>query len=203
MDGHLLEGRDVLGQLLVRREERRAARQTKPAKSEYHEWLTYEFTEREPAKATVALKWEELQVPSRSRSTTRTRSGSTTCARDLRGSAGFNWQNWQQAADFCAQNKIDLPEALKWAERAVSDPNVGRRGELPDAHDALPAPGAERQDAEAAKTFDKALNHPTATPIQIHQVGRQLMADGKKEQAMSIFQLNAKRFRTSGRSTSG
>jgi len=37
----------------------------KPAKSEYHEWLTYEFTEREPAKATVALKWEELAVPVR------------------------------------------------------------------------------------------------------------------------------------------
>jgi len=36
---------------------------TKAGKSEYHEWLTYEFTEREPAKATVALKWEELQVP--------------------------------------------------------------------------------------------------------------------------------------------
>src|ERR1017187_5811555 len=35
----------------------------KPAKSEYHEWLTYDFVEREPAKATVALKWEELQVP--------------------------------------------------------------------------------------------------------------------------------------------
>ena len=29
---------------------------TKPAKSEYHEWLTYEFTERDPAKATVALE---------------------------------------------------------------------------------------------------------------------------------------------------
>jgi hypothetical protein len=36
---------------------------TKAAKSEYHEWLTYEFTEPEPAKTTLALKWEELQVP--------------------------------------------------------------------------------------------------------------------------------------------
>ena len=35
----------------------------KPAKSEYHEWLTYDFTEREPAKTTVALRWEDLQVP--------------------------------------------------------------------------------------------------------------------------------------------
>jgi hypothetical protein len=33
------------------------------AGGQYHEWLTYAFVEREPAKATVALKWEELQVP--------------------------------------------------------------------------------------------------------------------------------------------
>jgi len=45
--------------------------------------------------------------------------------RDLRGWAGFFWQNWQQAADFCAQNKVDLPEALTWAQRAVSDPFSG------------------------------------------------------------------------------
>ena len=47
---------------------------------------------------------------------------------------------------------------------------------------------------EAAKTFDKALNHPTATPIQIHQTARQLMASGKKDQAVRVFQFNAKRF---------
>ena len=35
----------------------------KPAKSDYHEWLTYEFTERQPDHATLAMKWEDLQVP--------------------------------------------------------------------------------------------------------------------------------------------
>jgi len=36
---------------------------TKPVKSEYHEWLTYEFTDRQLDKATVALMWEDLAVP--------------------------------------------------------------------------------------------------------------------------------------------
>src|SRR5688572_24477969 len=35
----------------------------KPEKSEYHEWLTYEFTDRQADRATLALKWEELALP--------------------------------------------------------------------------------------------------------------------------------------------
>src|SRR5688500_16397895 len=35
----------------------------KPSKAEFNEWLTYEFIDRKPSTATVALKWEELQVP--------------------------------------------------------------------------------------------------------------------------------------------
>src|SRR5262249_30323400 len=50
------------------------------------------------------------------------------------------------------------------------------------------------QDQEAAKTFDKAINHPTATPIQIHMAARQLLTDGKKEQAVRVFPLKAKRY---------
>ena len=38
------------------------------------------------------------------------------------------------------------------------------------------------------------MNLPGATPIQIHQVGRGLLAEGKAQQALSIFQTNAKRF---------
>src|SRR5687767_8860061 len=34
----------------------------KPSKAEYNEWLTYEFTDRKADRATVALKWEDLQV---------------------------------------------------------------------------------------------------------------------------------------------
>ena len=37
--------------------------QAKPAKGDYHEWLNYEFTERNPDKVTAALEWENLQVP--------------------------------------------------------------------------------------------------------------------------------------------
>jgi tetratricopeptide (TPR) repeat protein len=168
---------------------------TKAAKSDYHEWLTYEFTEREPAKATVALKWEALQIPLSITVDNPNQLWVDQMRAELRQSAGFNYQNWQQAADFCAQNKINLAEGLAWAQRAVSDPtwsggveNFSTLATLSNLQD------LNGMGPEAAKTFDKALNHPTATPVQIHLAGRQLMAMGKKEQAFKVFQLNAKRF---------
>ena len=37
----------------------------KPRKAPYTHWLTYDFVERKPAEATVALRWDELEVPVR------------------------------------------------------------------------------------------------------------------------------------------
>jgi hypothetical protein len=168
---------------------------TKPGKSEYHEWLTYEFTEREPAKATVALKWEELQIPLSITVDNPNQIWVDNMRAELRGAAGFSNQNWRLAADFCAQNKINLAEALTWAQRAVSDPtwsggeeNFSTLATLANLQD------LNGRAEEAAKTFDKALNYPAASPIQIHMAGRQLLTSGKKEQALRVFQLNAKRF---------
>jgi hypothetical protein len=37
--------------------------ETTPEEHAYTHWLTYEFTDRQPDRATVALQWENLQVP--------------------------------------------------------------------------------------------------------------------------------------------
>lgn len=167
---------------------------TKAVKSEYHEWLTYEFTEREPAKATVALKWEELAIPLTITVDNAKELWVDAMRTDLHGFAGFNWQNWQQAAAYCAQNKVDLPEALTWAQRAVSDPFVGGQENFQTLATLARLQELNGQQAEAAKTFEKALNHRTANPIQIHMAARQLMTEGKKDEAVRVFQFNAKRF---------
>jgi Protein of unknown function (DUF2911) len=168
--------------------------QTKPGKSEYHEWLTYEFTEREPERATVALEWEELRIPFTVTVDNATQLWVDNMRKDLRGFAGFSWQNWQQAAAFCAQNKSNLPEALKWAERAVSDPFAGGEENFVTLSTLARLQRLNGREPEAAKTFDKAIQHPTAQPLQIHLAARQLLTDGKKQEALQVFQLNAKRF---------
>ncbi len=165
----------------------------KPEKAPYREWLTYEFTDREPTVATVALKWEDLQVPIRITVENAPELYVEQLRKELRTDLGFSSSNWRQAADYCLTNKADLPQALAWARKAATDPNVGEENfqNLTTLWRAELANGLE---ADAAKTLDKALAHPTAQPILVHLLGRQLLGEGKKAEAMKIFELNARRF---------
>ena len=165
----------------------------KPGKDEYHEWLTYDFVVREPAKATVALKWEDLQVPLTITVDDVPARWVAKLRDELRGYTGFYWENWQRAADYCLQNKINLPEALAWAERGAG-PNFGGDNQVQALATLARAQAANGKEAESAKTWDKAINLPGVTAIQIHQVGRSLLAEGKAQQSLGVFQANAKRF---------
>ena len=168
---------------------------TKPVKVPYHEWLTYEFTEREAARTTLALEWEELAIPLSISVDDVTKLWVDNMRKDLRTWAGFQWTNWQQAAAYCAQNKVNLPEAETWAQRAVSDPTwSGGSENFATLATLSRLQKLNGKTDEAAKTFEKALNHPTTTPIQIHQAGRTVLLEGDKAGALRIFQLNAKRF---------
>jgi tetratricopeptide (TPR) repeat protein len=52
---------------------------------------------------------------------------------------------------------------------------------------------AMKRDADAAVIMDKAVNHATATVGAIHQYGRTLLNEGKKEKALEVFKLNRQR----------
>lgn len=163
----------------------------KPAPSEYHEYLTYEFTERKPAQATAAMKWEDLQVPWTITVDNPTDLYLARIREELRDSNGFTWQNWVAAAQYALVAKRPN-DALFFAERAVNFTFVGQENfqtlsTLANAQDAA------GKTEESKATREKALNHQTAMPTDIHQYGRQLMAQGKKEEALRIFELNAKR----------
>ncbi|HWM92165.1 MAG TPA: DUF2911 domain-containing protein [Thermoanaerobaculia bacterium] len=164
----------------------------KPQKSDYHEWLTYEFTDRKPDKATVALKWESLQVPFDVTVPNATDLWLANMRNELRSSPGFNWQGWNAAAQYAIQHKANLEEALTWAEKAANPPlgqanfvTLTTLAQLQQANGKM---------ADANKTLDAALNHPTAAPFDIHAYGRQLQAEKKLEEALKVFELNAKRF---------
>ena len=47
--------------------------------------------------------------------------------------------------------------------------------------------------AEAERTTQKALEHPTAGVLDLHQYGRQLLIQGEKQKALMVLELNAKR----------
>jgi hypothetical protein len=163
--------------------------QAKPEKSEYHEWLTYEFTDRHPDKATVALKWEDLQLPIAITVDDMTGLYIANLRRELRSEPGFTWQGWSRAAQYALANKANA-EALEWATQAAA-PGTGQ------ANFTTLATLARAQEAngkadEAKKTMEMALNHPTAGALDLHFYARQLQGEGKNDEALKVFELNAK-----------
>jgi len=164
----------------------------KPSKHEYREWLTYEFTTRRPTEATVELQWEELAVPVNIKVANADEIYVSKLRRELTGGSGFNPRAYDAAAQYCVQANTDLEDALKWANLAIDMPFVGETSfaTLSTKAQVLLKMG---KDSEAQTVMQTAVHHPTATPLLIHQYGRQLLAAKKTEEALAIFKLNAER----------
>ena len=164
----------------------------KPAKSDYHEFLTYEFDDRRPAKATAALKWENLQVPFTITVDNMTDLYMARIRNELRNNTGFQWVNWVNAANFALTAKRPK-EALEFAQAAVGRQFVGQENfrTLSTLADAQDAAGMA---TESKATREKALAHNTAGPIDLHQYARGLLTRGQKEEALRVWEMNAKRF---------
>ena len=98
----------------------------KPEPAEFREWLTYDFVDREPDQATVALHWEKLRVPFTIAVPNSTELYIANLREELRSSPGFSWENWNRAAIFCLNRDTHLEQALEWAEASISRPFVGQ-----------------------------------------------------------------------------
>jgi len=157
----------------------------------YTEWLTYGFDDRNPNSTVAYLQWENKRVPFKIEVPNINQVYIDRIKNELRSSPGFDSRNWATAAQFAAQNKINLEEALTWADNAM---NPGFNGAedfngLQTKASILSALGKED---EANKLLDKAIKLPGTSVLNIHQHGRSLLAAGKKEKAMEVFQYNAK-----------
>ena len=88
--------------------------------SDQHEWLQYEFSDLSDSSGILSLLWEKVRVPIPLAFDTRRLVVDN--ARDvyLRGLAGFSWQGFNQAAQYCMRNGIILTEALRWADASIS-----------------------------------------------------------------------------------
>lgn len=161
----------------------------KPVKSDYHESLVYDFLDRQMDKATLALQWEELTIPLQITVPDADALYMASMANELRSEPGFDWQNQVQAAQYALQHKHPA-EALQWAQNAVG-PQVGQENfrtlvALAEAQD------ANGKTADATATREKAFNHPSATAQDLHTYARQLLNRKKKDEAIKVWQLNAK-----------
>jgi len=164
----------------------------KPKKHDYREWLTYEFTARKPDEATAEMQWEELSVAWNIKVKNVNQIYLDSLRRELTGSPGFDYEAFNQAAQFCLTTGTDLEKGLKWAEAAVSAPFIGKADfeTLSTKSQILSKLG---RDSDAKAAMEAALRSPGTTPLEIHQYGRQLLAAKKNAEALAVFQMNAER----------
>jgi len=162
-----------------------------PEDAPYTEWLTYGFDSRKPNSTVAYLQWENkrinlpIEVPDVNAIYV------SLNRKELRNTQGFDYRNYAAAAQFCADHKINLEEALTWADASMSPATGGTEDFLTLTTKAavLSAMGRE---AEADAITDKAIKLPGAPVMGIHQYGKRLLAAGKKEKAFEIFQYNFK-----------
>lgn len=162
----------------------------KPQESAYTEWLTYGFDDRQPTSAVAYLQWDNKRIPFKVEANANEVYLSI-IRNELRSTPGYDYKNWSAAAQFCAQNKINMHEALAWADYAMN-PAIGGQQDFTTLNaKAVVLYNMARYD-EAETVMDKAIAQPDAPLLGIHQYGRILLMGGKKEKAMEVFQFNAK-----------
>jgi len=164
----------------------------KPQKHDYREWLTYEFTARRPDEATAELQWEDLAVPWTIKVPNVNEIYLSKLRQELTTVPGFSYQGYAAAAQFTVRTGADLEQGLKWADAAISMPFIGQKNftTLNTKAQVLAKMG---RNEEAGKIMQTALRLPETTVFEIHQYGRQLIAEKKTAEALAVFQLNAER----------
>ncbi len=164
-----------------------------PVDAPFTEFLTYGFDDRLPGSATAFLQWENKRIPLKIGVPNVNDLYIAQIRKDLQAWPGFNYQNWQRAAQFAVSNKIDLDEALVWANKAIYEPfrNAAAGSEdfstLQTKASVLDALG---RNAEADTTMDRALHEPGTAAPSVHSYAMSMLARGRKDRAMAVFKLN-------------
>lgn len=149
------------------------------------EVLTYDVINMDNTSATVALKWEKKAIPFKVEYDVH----SIVIANfkdELRSIPGFGWQGLNQAANYCAQNNVELEQGLAWVDRSIANTknfnNLSTKGQL------LTAMG---KTSEAQAIMDESV--AIANVGQLNFLGYQMLGQQKYDKAIEYFTLNAKR----------
>jgi hypothetical protein len=162
-----------------------------PESATYSEYLTYGFDNRKSNSATAFLHWENKKVGFTIGVPNVNEIYLSIIRDQLRNSPGFDARNFSTAAQFCVTNKINLDEALVWANQAM-DPNIGGAEDFNALNVKSQVLLAMGKQTEASEIMDKAIKLPSTSVNAIHQYARSLLNMGLKEKAMEVFQYNFK-----------
>lgn len=153
--------------------------EVKPVAAEFHESLTYDFTDVKADSATAILEWEKTAVPFHIsidlNKTVEQRFSDT-----LRGQLHWQWQAFDEAASYLLQHKGNLNDGLAYAARSVElEPHFSNLFTQAQIYDAL----GRHADAEAAMTKAK----PLANNFELYGYARWQQRHGQAQAAVATF----------------
>ncbi len=157
---------------------------------ESKERLEYTFSKQTANAVEVALEWERWRIPFK----VEVDITATTLAyiqAQMSGAAGFDPPSLEAAATWCLQNNINTGEALNWINAAV-DPNLGGVQNFKTLSVKAGLLNKLQKKDEADKIMKTAFDKATVT--ELHNYGRQLLAEKKVTEAIDIFEMNHKKF---------
>jgi tetratricopeptide (TPR) repeat protein len=156
-----------------------------PQTGELHEALTYDFVSPTPDSSTVVMQWEKVSVPFKVDVSVH-ELVQASIKDQLRGVAKWTWLGWDEAANYLLANKLNLDQALKYADESIGFEE--RFDNLMTKANVLE--GLNRKN-DAASNRKKALALGSA--VQLHSYGRQLQTEGKQQEAFDVFRTNMKK----------
>lgn len=152
------------------------------------ELLKYDFTQIAEHTLELYLAWEHWQIPM----TVEVDLNQTTLASirsQMSGAMGFDVASLEAAARWCLTHELNYSQALTWIETATS-PALGGIERFEAV--AIKAGLLEKlgRQAEADQILHASIHK--AKPLELHNYGRQLLAQNKAEKALEIFEFNFK-----------
>jgi tetratricopeptide (TPR) repeat protein len=150
------------------------------------EMLTYDFINLTKNSGELVLNWEKKQFPVKIEFAVDD-IVMANGAEQLKGVVGFSWQGFNSAANYALQNKVNLEQALKWSDQAVTQNNsfttlnvkAGILSQL-----------GKPEEAEKLRTDALAI----ATEAEVNNYGYQLLNQGKHDKAIEVLAMNTKKY---------
>lgn len=164
----------------------------KPQPAEFQEWLAYQFDDLTNTSATLSLRWEKLQIPITLSFDTDAIVVTRFRTLAFRGSDGFSWQSYNQAAAYCLRRGINLDEALQWVNTSIAFnenfTNVSTKAAILEKLGRKDEAQKVREHAESIAGSEQDLN----------TLAYQYLNANKTKEAIELFKKNAKIHPNSG-----
>ena len=152
----------------------------KPGTADEHNALTYDFDQLKPDSTVLTMSWGKVAVPVNI-AVDVNKTTAASLQKQLRGLAQYDWQAWNDAAQYFLTAKFDYEQGLKDVDQSLQ--NEERFENFMTKSQLLDAMG---KTTEAKAALDQALSRASA--VQLYGYGRQLLkVDHKPQEAFAVF----------------